>query len=123
MEKRDKEIYTQGLYWFTQSLSYIQSSVKPLSIALCNQSHITNTHTHHKEVTLNPTKPTHPLCTQQTPQARITLTLQDFTNSFIECKLKNYKKLRKDRKHLELQYTRNPIDQFLNHSKAQKQSC
>jgi len=49
----------------------------PLSISLCNQSQITNTH--HKEVTLNPTKPTHPLCTQPTPQARITLTLQDFT--------------------------------------------
>ena len=37
------------------------------------------TYTTHKEVTLNPTKPTHPLCTQQRPQARITLTLQDFT--------------------------------------------
>ena len=37
------------------------------------------TYTTHKEVTLNPTNPTHPLCTQQTPQARITLTLQDFT--------------------------------------------
>jgi len=28
----------------------------------------------------------------------------------------------KGRKHLELQYTRNPIDQLLNHSTAQKQS-
>jgi len=121
MEKRDKEIYTQGLYWFTQSLSYIQSSVKPLSIPLCNQTQITTLH--HKEVTLNPTKPTHPLCTQQTPQDRITLTLQDFTNSFTECNLNNYKKLRKGREHLELQYTRNPIDVFLNHGKAQKQSC
>jgi len=121
MEKRDREIYTQGLYWFTQSLSYIQSSVKPLSISLCNQSQITNIH--HKEVTLKPSKPTHPFCTQQTPQTRITLTLQDFTNSFTECNLNNYKKLRQGRKHLELQYTRNPIDQFLNHSKAQKQSC
>ena len=37
------------------------------------------TYTTHKEATLNPTKPTHPLCTQQTPQARITLTLHDFT--------------------------------------------
>jgi len=36
------------------------------------------TNTTHKEVTLNPTKPTHPPCTQQPPQARITLTLQDF---------------------------------------------
>jgi len=37
------------------------------------------TYTTHKEVTLNPTKPTHPFCTQSTPQARrITLTLQDF---------------------------------------------
>jgi len=26
-------------------------------------------------------------------------------------------KLNKDRKHLDLQYTRNPIDQFLNHNK------
>ena len=35
---------------------------------------ITNyTNTTHKEVTLNPTKPTHPPCTQHTPQARITL--------------------------------------------------
>jgi len=77
MEIRDGENYTQGLYWFTQFQSYIQSSVKPLSISLCNQSWITNTH--HKEATLSPTKPTHPLCTQPTPQARITLTLQDFT--------------------------------------------
>jgi len=77
MERRDRENYTQGLYWFTLSKSYIQSSVKPLSILLCNQSQIT--HTQHKEVTLNLTKPTHPLCTQPTPQARITLTLQDFT--------------------------------------------
>jgi len=37
------------------------------------------TYTTHKEVTLNPTKPTHPLYTQKTPQARIKLTLQDFT--------------------------------------------
>ena len=37
------------------------------------------TYNTHKEVTLNPTKPTHPLCTQQTPQAIITLTLQNFT--------------------------------------------
>jgi len=36
----------------------------------------------HKEVTLNPTKPTHPLCTHHTPQARITLTLQDFTQLY-----------------------------------------
>ena len=121
MERRDREIYTQGLYWFTQSLSYIQSSVKPLSIPLCNQSEITNKY--HKEVTLNPTKPTHPLPTQPTPQARITLTLQDFTNIFTKCNMNNYKKLSKGRKHLELQYTKNPIDQFLNHSKAQKQSC
>jgi len=35
--------------------------------------------TDYKEVTLNPTKATHPLCIQQIPQARITLTLQDFT--------------------------------------------
>ena len=107
MERRDRENYTQGLYWFTQFQSCIQSSVKPLSISLCNQSQITNTH--HKEVTLNPTKPTHPLCTQPTPQARITLTLQDFTNNFTECNMNNYKKLSKGRKQLELQYTRNPI--------------
>ena len=37
------------------------------------------TNTTHKEVTLNLTKHTHPPCTQHTPQARITLTLQDFT--------------------------------------------
>ena len=37
------------------------------------------TYTTHKDVTLNPTKPTHLFSTQQTPQARITLTLQDFT--------------------------------------------
>jgi len=77
MKRRDRENYTQGLDWFTQFQSYIQSLVKSLSISLCNQSQITNTH--HKEVTLNPTKPTHPLCTQPTPQARITLTLQNFT--------------------------------------------
>jgi len=46
-----------------------------------------------------------------------------FYNSFTECNMNNYKKLNKGRKHLELQYTRNPIDQFLNQSKAQKQSC
>jgi len=40
------------------------------------------TNTTHKEVTLNPIKPTHPLCTQHTPQARITLTLQDFTQLY-----------------------------------------
>jgi len=67
---------------YTLSQSYIQSSVKPLSISLCNQSPIT--HTQHKEVTLNPTKPTHPLCTQQTPQARITLTLQDLPQFYRE---------------------------------------
>ena len=77
MERRDRENYTQGLYWFTLSQSYIQSSVKPLSTSLCNQSQITNTQD--KEVTLNPTKPTHPFCTQPTPQARITLIVQDFT--------------------------------------------
>jgi len=77
MERKDKENYTQGLYWFTLSKNYIQSSANPLSISLRNQSQIT--HTQHKEVTLNPTKPTHPLCTQSTPQARITMTLQDFT--------------------------------------------
>jgi len=38
---------------------------------------------------------------QHTPQARITLTLQDFTTSFTECNLNNYKKLRKGRKHLD----------------------
>jgi len=37
--------------------------------------------------------------------------------------MNNYKKLNKGRKHLELQYTRNPIDQILNHNKAQKLSC
>ena len=37
--------------------------------------------------------------------------------------MNNYKKLNKGRKHLELQYTKNPIDKFLNHSKAQNQSC
>jgi len=120
MEKRDREIYKQGLYWFIQSQSYIHSLVKPL-FPLRNQSQIKNTH--HKEVTLNPTKPTHPLCTQQTPQARIKLTLQDFTNSFTEFNMNNYKEPSKGRKHLDLQYTRNPIDQFLNHSKAQRQSC
>jgi len=99
MKRRHREIYTEGLYWFTQFQSYIQSSVKPLSISLCNQSQITNTH--QKEVTLNPTKPTHPLCTQHTPQARMTLTLQDFTTTFTECNLNNYKKLRKGRKHLD----------------------
>ena len=77
MERRDRENYTQGLYWFTLSKSYIQSSVKPLNISLCNQSQIT--HTQHKEVTLNPTKPIHSIFTQPTHQARITLTLQDFT--------------------------------------------
>jgi len=48
--------------------------------SLCNQSQITQTP--HKEATLNPTKPTHPLCTQQPPQARIPLTLQDFTQLY-----------------------------------------
>ena len=43
--------------------------------SLCNQSQITQT----PHTTLNPTKPTHPPCTQEPPQARITLTLQDFT--------------------------------------------
>jgi len=35
-----------------------------------------------KEVTLNLTKPTHLLCTQQPPQARIPLTLPDFTQLY-----------------------------------------
>ena len=43
-------------------------------------THYTNTT--HKEVTLNPTKPTHPPYTQHTPQATITLTLQDFTQLY-----------------------------------------
>jgi len=81
MKRRDREIYTQGLYGFTQSQSYIQSTVKPLSISLCNQSQIIQT--------------PHPLCTQHTPQARITLTLHDFTTTFTECNLNNFKKLRK----------------------------
>jgi len=40
------------------------------------------TNTTHKKVTLNPTKPTHHPCTQQPPQARITLTLHDFTQLY-----------------------------------------
>jgi len=40
------------------------------------------TNTTHKMVTLNPTKSTHPPCTQHTPQAKITLTLQDFTQLY-----------------------------------------
>jgi len=40
------------------------------------------TNTTHKKVTLNPTKPTHPPYTLQPPQARITLTLQDFTQLY-----------------------------------------
>ena len=62
IERRDRENYTQGLYWFTLSKSYIQSSVKPLSISLM-QPNTDYTYTTHNEVTLNPTKPTHPLCT------------------------------------------------------------
>jgi len=46
-----------------------------------------------------------------------------FYNSFTESNMNNYKNLNKVRKHLESQYTRNPIDQFLNHSKGQNQSC
>ena len=42
---------------------------------------------------LETTRPTHPFCTHHTPQARITLTLQDFTNTFTESNLNNYKKL------------------------------
>ena len=42
------------------TLNYIHSSEQPMSISLYNQSQITTTH--HKEVTLNPTKPTHPFC-------------------------------------------------------------
>jgi len=45
MKIRDRDIHTNKLYWFTLSQSYIQSSVKPLSISLCNQSQITTTHT------------------------------------------------------------------------------
>jgi len=91
-----------------------------MSISLCNQSQITNRH--HKEVTLNPTKPSPSLHIANTSIQNHT----DFTgfyNSFTECNMNNYKKLNKGRKHLQLQYTRNPIDQFLNHNKAQKQSC
>jgi len=40
------------------------------------------TNTTHKEVTLNPTKSSHPPRTQQPPQARIPLTLQDFTQIY-----------------------------------------
>ena len=52
------------------------------------------------------------------PQSLLTLFAHsqnhtDFTrfyNSFTKCNMNNYKKLNKGRKHLELQYTRNPIE-------------
>jgi len=40
-ECKDREIHRECLYWFTQHLSYIQSS-KTTENSLCNQSQITN---------------------------------------------------------------------------------
>jgi len=68
---------------YTGSLNHKATSSPQSNHWVSTKQSITDyTNTTHKEVTLNPTKPTHPLCTQQPPQARIPLTLQDFTQLY-----------------------------------------
>jgi len=96
---REREIYTQDLYWFTQSLSYIQSSVKPLSIPLCNQSHITKTTPQKGDFESHKAYPP-PLHTQHL-KTEHHLSLQDFKhNQYVkDVQLLDTKQ---DRKHLYL---------------------
>jgi len=69
--------------YYTGSLNHkATSSPQSNHWVFTMQSIADYTNTTHKKVTLNPTKPSHPSCTQQPPQARITLTLQDFTQLY-----------------------------------------
>ena len=68
---------------YTSSLNHRATSSPQSNHWVFTMQSITDyTNTTHKKVTLNPTKPTHPPCTQQPPQARIPLTLQDFTQIY-----------------------------------------
>ena len=120
MERRDRENYTQGLYWFTLSKSYIQSLVK--TTEYFTMQPITDyTYTtqrgdfeSHKAYSTNTS-----LHTTNTSSQNHT----DFTrfyNSFTESNMNNYKNQNRVRKHLESQYTRNPIDQFFESQQSSK---
>ena len=101
IKERDREIHTSRLYWFTHPWA-TSSPQKPLRISLCNQSQIT-THTTPQRGDFESHKAYSPSLHQHPPQARITLTLQDFTISEF-----NYKKLSKSRLHLTLGNHRAP---------------
>ena len=103
-ERRDRENHTQKLYWFTLSNSYIQSSVKPLSI------HYATNHRLHIHQTQRGDFESHKA---YSPSLHTTNTSSqnhtDFTgfyNSYTESYMNNYKNLNRIRKHLEIQYTR-----------------
>jgi len=95
-------------------MSYIQSLEQPLSIPLLIKTILQ--HTPQRD-DFESHKAYSPSLQQHTPQARITLTLQDFTNTYKGLSKYNYRKLSKNRKHLELQ-NQKPYDQFLHQSKA-----
>ena len=99
-------------------MSYIQSSEQTLSISL-----VIKTRLQHRPQRgdFESYKAYSPSLQHFTPQARMLLTLQDFTNTYSSLSKYNYRKLSNNRKHLELQ-NHKPYDQFLHQSKALKTS-
>jgi len=118
MERRDRENYTQGLYWFTLSKSYIQSSVKPLSIHYATNHRLHIYHTQRGDFQSHKTYSPSLHTTNTSSQNHTDFT--GFYNSFTESNMNNYKNLNSVRKHLESQYTRNPIDRFFESQQSSK---
>ena len=116
-----EENHTERLYWFTLSKSYIQSSVKPLSIHYASNHRFHIHHTQRGDFEFHKVYSPSLHTTNTSSQNHTDFT--GFYNSCTESNIYNYKHLNRLRKHLESQYIRTLLISYLNHNKAQRQSC
>ena len=95
-ERRDRENYTQSLYWFTQSLSYIQASVKPLSIHYATNHRLQIHHTQRGDFESH--KAYSPFLYTTNTSSQNHTDFIGFYSSYIESNINNYKNLNRVRK-------------------------
>ena len=98
MERRDRENYTQRLYWFTLSQSYIQSSVKPLCFHYAINHRL---HKHHtQEGDFESHKAYSPFLHTTTTSSQNPTDFIGFSTVIQKCYMNNYKNFNRIRKHL-----------------------